>query len=153
MGWGEEFSEHHQTTADRMRKRHVAVGALLAALHIVGAMGGAARAGFGAVARPVLFGEHDVEADRGGVRFRQLVDKIRHGLARPRPTAEKMNRLVVDVDDPDGLFEIVRPRIPALILVKDQILQVNAERREQGRKCQRQSVGAEDDEKIRSPLA
>ena len=152
MSRGEEFSEHHRTIGDRVRERHVAVGALLAARDVVGAMDGGALAGRRAVGRPVLFGKQDVEADRGDIRLRQRVDEVRHRLARPRPSADEVDRFVVDVDDPDGLIESVRPRKPALILVEDKIFQVDAERREQRRERQRQSVGAEDHEKIRSPL-
>ena len=41
---------------------------------------------------------------------------------RPRPLPEPLERFVVDRDDADGLVEGVSSRLPALVLVEDQIL-------------------------------
>ena len=91
MSWEEELSERHQAAGDRMRERHIAIRGFLAPLEVVGAMDSGALTGRRAFSGPVLLGEQDVEADRGDIRLRQLVDKIGHRLPRPRPSPDEMN--------------------------------------------------------------
>ena len=152
MRLGEIDAERDRAIGDRVRKRHVAVSALLAAFGLVGAVDNAGCAGSWAVDRPVLLGKQDVERNRGDIGLRQVVDEIRHRLARPRPSTDEMERLVVDVDDPHGLIERIRPRKPALILVEDEVLQIGAHRRGQGSDGERQDIGAHDDQPVGSPL-
>ena len=103
-------------------------------------------------ARLVLFGEQIVEADGGDIRLRQRLHQIRHLPTRPGPFAHEVDRFVVDVDDPDRLAEIVRPRLPSLVLVEHEVVDVRPERREQRAARKRQNICAEDHEDIGAPL-
>ncbi len=152
VGRGEEDAEHDGTIGNRVRETHIAVGALLAMPGLVGAMDGALGAGLHVCRRPVLLGEQDVEPDRGDIGLDQRLDEIRHGLARPRPSADEVNRLVVDVDDADRLIEIVGPRPPALVLIENEVFQIAPKRGEQRPKGQRQDIGADDDQPVGPPL-
>ena len=83
------------------------------------------RAGVGAV----LFGEQEVECDRRSPGALQRLHERGEAVARPRPLPEAPQRLVVDIDDADGLVECVGARLPALVLVEDQVLNHRARRR------------------------
>ena len=149
---GEEDAEHDRAVCDRVRESDVGVGTFLAMRRIVGAMDGALGAGLHITPGPLLFGKQHVEPDCGDVGLGQRLDKLRHRLTRPWPPANEMEGLVVDVDDADGLIEIVGPRTPALVLIEDEIFQIAAHRREQGAKGERQDIGAHHHQHIRPPL-
>ncbi len=152
MGRGEEDAEHDGTIRNGVRERHVAVGALFATLGLVGAVERFPRACLYVSARPVLLGKQDVETDCGDISLHQRIDELRHRLTRPWPSADEMNELVVDVDDADGLVEIVRSRAPALILIENEVIQIASEWGKHGPEGEREDIGADDDQPVGSPL-
>ncbi len=85
-------------------------------------LGGARRGG------AIGFGEDDVEGDGGGPGLGQGVGQTRHVGARPRPLAEPLDGLVVDVHHPDGRI-LIGPGPGALIGVEDEIADLDHEGR------------------------
>ncbi len=151
-GRREERAENHRQPGNGVGEGDIPVRALLAVRGLVGAMRRRLRASLLVLARLILLGKKDVEADRGGVRFRQGVDQRRHRPSRPRPPADAPDRFVVDVDDPDRLIECVGSRPPALVLIEDEVLEVSPERREQAAERKHQGIGKDDDQQIGPPL-
>ena len=135
-----------------MREGDIAVGPFLAALRLIRAVNGRLSASLLILARLILLGKEHVEANGHGIRLRQRIDDRRHRLPRPWPTADALDRGVVDVDDPDRLLELVRSRLPALILIENEVLEVGPERRKQRPERERQGIGKGDDQDIGPPL-
>src|SRR5208283_4371409 len=79
-------------------------------------------------------------------------DQFRHRLPGPRPSTDEMNRLVVDVDDADRLIEVVGPRLPALVLIEDLVLQVVSQRTEQRAEGERDTIGTDDHQDVGAPF-
>ena len=104
----EEGAENDGQAGDRVREGDIAVGPFLAALRLIRAVNGRLSASLLVLARLILLGKEHVEGNGRGIGLRQSIDDRRHRLARPWPTADALDRGVVDVDDPDRLLELVR---------------------------------------------
>ena len=113
----------------------------------VGRLGGR-RAGVGAV----LLRKQEIEGDRRSPGAFQRLDKRGKALARPWPLPEPLERFVVDCDDADGLVERVRPRLPTLILVEDQILHHRPRRRADDASKQRERANSRRGQCVKSGL-
>ena len=77
----------------------------------------------------VLFREQEIEHNSRGPGAFQRFRERRHAVARPWPLPKALQRFLVDIDDADGLVERVGARLPALVLVEDQVLNHRARRR------------------------
>ena len=108
--------------------------------------------GWGRGVAAVLFREQEIECDRRDPGAFQRVDKRGEALARPRPLPEPLERFVVDRDDADGLVEGVRSRLPALVLVEDQILHHRPRRRADDSGEQRQRASGRRGQCVKSGL-
>ncbi len=68
----------------------------------------------------VRFRKDDIEGDSGGARLPQNICKSRDVCSRPRPLAEAIDTLVVDVNDLDGCL-LIGPRRRTLVKVEEKI--------------------------------
>ena len=100
----------------------------------------------------VLFREQEIEGDRRDPGAFQRVDKRGEALARPRPLPEPLEQFVVDRDNADGLVECVRARLPALVLVEDQILHHRPRGRADNSSEQRQRASGRRGQCVKSGL-
>ena len=152
VGRREIRAEDDGTALNGLSKSGVAIGALLTARRRIGAMAAALGALRDIAGSLVLLGKQVVEPDGGDVRLDERIDQIRHLPARPGPSADQVNRFVVDVDDADRLAEVVGPRLPPLVLIEDQVVDIAAQRPEQVAKRDGQKIGGDDDQHVGTPF-
>ena len=107
----------------------------------------------GAVASPRSFSENRKSNAIAAAPARfNASTSARKALMRPRPLPEPLERFVVDRDDADGLVEGVRARLPALVLVEDQILHHGPRRRADDASEQRQPASGRRGQCVKSGL-
>ena len=83
----------------------------------------------------------------------QRLHQRREAVSRPRPLPELLEQFVVDIDDADGLVERIGTRLPALVLVEDQVLNHGARRRADDSSHQRECAGCGRGQCVESGLA
>ena len=101
----------------------------------------------------VLFREQEVERDRGDPGVLQRIHQRRETLARPWPLTEPLERFFVDLNDAHGLVERVGARLPALVLVENQVLHDGAGGRANDAGQQREQAGGGRRQCVKSGLA
>jgi hypothetical protein len=126
---GEKTAKNDRSIGDGASEDNIAVGALFAAPFLIGECDCPCAAARIADTRSIFLREQYIEADRRDVGFYQSVDDSRHLLAGPWPTADAPNGFIVDVENADRLVKIISAWAPTLILIKDKILQIGAQRR------------------------
>ena len=73
---------------------------------------------------PVGLGENEIEHDRGGAEFGQLVRQFGETCPRPRPLSEHSQTFIVDADHANRRVPVVLPRRRPLEGIENEIAQI-----------------------------